>query len=529
MPALSGSDAAALVTLRNYAEGEPLELLRRALALSQPGVVRLADRLQARGLVERHRSASDGRAVGLRLTRSGPPRRRRRPRRPRRGHRRRPRHARRRPAARTGPHARAHARRPDDGRHREPRHLPDVRPRRLRPSRALPGDAGRHRPRLASVRLQRGRHGPLEPRPLHLPAPGDPQVPARRSTRGCARASRPTASRARTRSTSATPVPWAWIEAVQEPALVERLRAGTLSVREQRGLGLPWSAALVERARRTTAGTVAAARRALARGVGMNLGGGTHHAGYDFARGYCLFNDVAVALARVRADGAEAPPGARSSSTATSTRATAPRRPSRPTPRRSRVSLHGARNYPFQRIPSDLDVDLAERDRRPRLPARPRRRARRRAAPRAPRHRLLPRRRRPVRGRPPRAAGADQGRTAGPRRAGRRAPARRRRRRRRRPRRRLRARRRRHRRHQRARPRRVVAAADACVMARRQAPAARRLPRTRVWPRHRGRERHARPAGREPLRLVSGKRTQLDAVQPRVAPSAPRGEAHLPR
>ncbi len=69
--ALSGSDAAALVTLRNYAEGEPLELLRRALALSQPGVVRLADRLQARGLVERHRSASDGRAVGLRLTRKG--------------------------------------------------------------------------------------------------------------------------------------------------------------------------------------------------------------------------------------------------------------------------------------------------------------------------------------------------------------------------------------------------------------------------------------------------------------------------
>ena len=45
------------------------------------------------------------------------------------------------------------------------------------------------------------------------------------------------------------PAPWEWIEAVQQPALVGRLRAGTLSVREQRGLGLPWSAALVERAR----------------------------------------------------------------------------------------------------------------------------------------------------------------------------------------------------------------------------------------------------------------------------------------
>jgi MarR family transcriptional repressor of emrRAB len=68
---LAGSDAAALVTLRNYAEGEPLDLLRRALALSHPGVVRLADRLQARGLVERHRSGRDGRAVALRLTEAG--------------------------------------------------------------------------------------------------------------------------------------------------------------------------------------------------------------------------------------------------------------------------------------------------------------------------------------------------------------------------------------------------------------------------------------------------------------------------
>jgi len=68
---LAGSDAAALVTLRNYAEGEPLDLLRRALALSHPGVVRLADRLQARGLVARHRSERDGRAVALRLTAAG--------------------------------------------------------------------------------------------------------------------------------------------------------------------------------------------------------------------------------------------------------------------------------------------------------------------------------------------------------------------------------------------------------------------------------------------------------------------------
>jgi acetoin utilization deacetylase AcuC-like enzyme len=142
---------------------------------------------------------------------------------------------------------------------------------------------------------------------------------------------------------------------VQEPALVERLRAGTLSVREQRGLGLPWSAALVERARRTTAGTVAAARRAVARGVGMNLGGGTHHAGYDFARGYCLFNDVAVALARMRADD-----GIRRALVVDCDvhQGDGTAQVLAPDPEAFTVSLHGARNYPFQRIPSDLDVDL---------------------------------------------------------------------------------------------------------------------------------------------------------------------------
>jgi acetoin utilization deacetylase AcuC-like enzyme len=153
----------------------------------------------------------------------------------------------------------------------------------------------------------------------------------------------------------AAPVPWEWLAAVQERELLERIRLGTLSVREQRGLGLPWSEVLVERGRRSVGGTLCAARRALARGIGMNMGGGTHHAGRNFARGYCLFNDVAVAVARLRAerlgrrvlvvdcdvhqgDGTAQILG--------------------PDPEAFTLSLHGARNYPFERIPSDLDVDL---------------------------------------------------------------------------------------------------------------------------------------------------------------------------
>ena len=153
------------------------------------------------------------------------------------------------------------------------------------------------------------------------------------------------------------PVAWAQLGAVQDPALVERIRTGGLSVREQRGLGLPWSPELVERGRRSVAGTVAAAFHALEHRVAMNLGGGTHHAGRDFARGYCLFNDVVVALRALRdahvaqralvvdcdvhqGDGTAQLLGGVADSDAFA------------------LSLHGARNYPFRRVPSDLDLDL---------------------------------------------------------------------------------------------------------------------------------------------------------------------------
>jgi acetoin utilization deacetylase AcuC-like enzyme len=153
----------------------------------------------------------------------------------------------------------------------------------------------------------------------------------------------------------AAPVPWEWLAAVHSPDLLERIRLGTLSVREQRGLGLPWSEVLVERGRRSVGGTLCAARRALSAGIGMNLGGGTHHAGRDFARGYCLFNDVAVALARLRAEGL-----ARRALVVDCDvhQGDGTAQILGPDEDAFALSLHGARNYPFERIPSDLDVDL---------------------------------------------------------------------------------------------------------------------------------------------------------------------------
>ena len=151
------------------------------------------------------------------------------------------------------------------------------------------------------------------------------------------------------------PAPWAWIEAVHDGALVARIRDGELTLRESRGLGLPWSPELVERARRAVAGSVEAARFALEHGLGMNLGGGTHHAGRDFARGYCLFNDAGVALSLLRGEGrvgralvvdCDVHQGDGTAHLFADDDAT------------FTLSLHGARNYSFQRIPSDLDVDL---------------------------------------------------------------------------------------------------------------------------------------------------------------------------
>src|SRR5689334_6591209 len=65
-------------------------------------------------------------------------------------------------------------------------------------------------------------------------------------------------------------VSWEWLGAVHDADLLARIRTGQMSIREQRGLGLPWSDVLVERGRRSVGGTLAAARGALAHGIGMN-------------------------------------------------------------------------------------------------------------------------------------------------------------------------------------------------------------------------------------------------------------------
>ena len=144
-------------------------------------------------------------------------------------------------------------------------------------------------------------------------------------------------------------------------AYIDAVRHGTLSPAAQREIGFPWSLAMAERARRSVGATLAAARAARAEGVGANLAGGTHHASADKGSGFCVFNDVAVAARLMQAEHAGAGGALRVAvidldvHQGNGTAAIFADDPSVYT-----LSLHGAKNFPFRKERSDLDVELPD-------------------------------------------------------------------------------------------------------------------------------------------------------------------------
>ncbi len=142
-----------------------------------------------------------------------------------------------------------------------------------------------------------------------------------------------------------------------DPRYLERVLAGRLTDREQKSVGLPWSPELVERGRRSVGATLAAARAARDDGVGINLGGGTHHAFADSGKGFCTFNDVVVATRRLRGEGAltrvlvvdlDVHQGDGTHSMLGSD------------PDTTCMSINGGANYPFRRVPGDVEQDLPD-------------------------------------------------------------------------------------------------------------------------------------------------------------------------
>ncbi|HEY7896126.1 MAG TPA: histone deacetylase [Gemmatimonadaceae bacterium] len=147
------------------------------------------------------------------------------------------------------------------------------------------------------------------------------------------------------------------VRLVHTERYVNAIDAGDLDAAAARRLGFPWSPALVERSYRSVGGTLAATESALEHGIAINLSGGTHHAFADHGEGFCVFNDVAIAIRALQ--------------------------------RRARVtralvidldvhqgngtnaifagdervytfSMHGAKNYPFHRVPGCVDIEMPD-------------------------------------------------------------------------------------------------------------------------------------------------------------------------
>jgi acetoin utilization deacetylase AcuC-like enzyme len=138
---------------------------------------------------------------------------------------------------------------------------------------------------------------------------------------------------------------------------LERVVTGRLSAREIRQIGFPWSEAMVERSRRSAGATVHAARDALARGWSANLAGGTHHAFRDRGEGFCVFNDAAIAARAVQAE-AGIPRVAVIDCDVHQGNGTASILKGDDTA--FTFSIHGARNFPFAKEQSDLDIELPD-------------------------------------------------------------------------------------------------------------------------------------------------------------------------
>ena len=158
-------------------------------------------------------------------------------------------------------------------------------------------------------------------------------------------------------------ISWEELRLVHDAAYVDAVASGTLPPDAQRRIGFPWSEMMVERSRRSVGATLAAARevlngaRSVAPEVSANLAGGTHHAFRDRGEGYCVFNDVAVAATVLLRDGAIARAAVVDCDVHQGNGTAAIFRHE---PAVFTFSLHGARNFPFRKEVSDLDVTFED-------------------------------------------------------------------------------------------------------------------------------------------------------------------------
>jgi len=177
---------------------------------------------------------------------------------------------------------------------------------------------------------------------------------------------------------------------VHKPEYVQKLRTGTLSLREEMEMEIPYSRDLVDAFWLAAGGSIVAARRALTDGVGISIGGGFHHAFPDHGEGFCMIHDVAVAIRRLQRDDkirtamtvdCDVHQGNGTAAIFAGTRTASALLPSAgastldssamssalpgeirgaPAGEVFTISLHQHNNYPLWKPPSSIDVDLPD-------------------------------------------------------------------------------------------------------------------------------------------------------------------------
>jgi acetoin utilization deacetylase AcuC-like enzyme len=164
--------------------------------------------------------------------------------------------------------------------------------------------------------------------------------------------------------TEAEPASDGELALVHAPSYIQSVAQGTLSEPQQKEIGFPWSPAMVERSRRSAGATVMAARVALfgGEGVSANLAGGTHHAYADKGSGFCVFNDAAVATRLMQAEWGRThkQPLKVAIVDLDVHQGNGTARIFGQDAHVFTLSMHGARNFPFVKESSDLDVELPD-------------------------------------------------------------------------------------------------------------------------------------------------------------------------
>jgi acetoin utilization deacetylase AcuC-like enzyme len=141
--------------------------------------------------------------------------------------------------------------------------------------------------------------------------------------------------------------------AAHDAAYVDQFLSGTLPAQAMRRIGFPWSEGLVRRTLASAGGTLAACSDALEAGFGGTLAGGTHHAFRAEGSGFCVFNDVAIAIRefglRAAVIDLDVHQGDGTAHFFEND------------PRVFTLSIHGANNFPFRKQRSRIDVELRDK------------------------------------------------------------------------------------------------------------------------------------------------------------------------